>query len=694
MDTLLSFLFTLSALVRFALFSVLPAAVLGALIKLFRLRLSRVAPTTTCAVAGRVKNSAVVAGMIVTAIVALSFFLLYWNRFAGLRSGDGGFTAGTFLLAGIRPYRDYFCPVPPLNILKSAAVLYLFGNLPIMIRAFAVFERVVLSVLLYSWLIRLFRARDAALAALVTVVVSAGDISDPISSYNHYTILLAIACGYVASFTLDRDRSECALVLFAWLSGVFAFLCLATKQTIGIGITLAVPVVVAACLLQFEGVRKAAIFIAGYAVGWAIPAIALMAWLAQLSILREFFQQVFVHAPAAKASHLGDFLIRAVRIMNNFQLAALIGFGALLLSWRTLCKSGAKNETRSDSVAAVVPVLLIGVISIAVAAFDFRRLQILTIDFAQFASALLLICYFFLYLHGDLSRRRLLVLGAISVSTAFALQRFLQAELISKSSIYFTFFTTGLLLVHYVYRYLRRSLSRRQSQLCLAATVSFVVAFMLSLSWPAFEAMVIPGLGLLIAAILDDTNGWRKAVVYTICGVLLFGQTRAKLQMPFGFAGWSEPAVETATARSELAEMKGFVLPESTVRFIDTTVRIIREHSSPQDTIFTYPELGLFYGISGRRFPTFSGSHNLDVVPDELAKADAGRVLRGRPAVLIYGRQSEQFLRAEEELWRKGGRSGEREIIAAVERLAEEYHLVATFNLPPYNRKVSVYVRP
>ena len=52
----------------------------------------------------------------VTALVTLCFFLLFWNRFLGLRSGDGGFTGGVYFLEGILPYRDYYCPVPPLFV--------------------------------------------------------------------------------------------------------------------------------------------------------------------------------------------------------------------------------------------------------------------------------------------------------------------------------------------------------------------------------------------------------------------------------------------------------------------------------------------------------------------------------------------------------------------------------------------------
>ena len=57
-------------------------------------------------------------------------------------------------------------------------------------------------------------------------------------------------------------------------------------------------------------------------------------------------------------------------------------------------------------------------------------------------------------------------------------------------------------------------------------------------------------------------------------------------------------------------------LPESTVKMLDGTARIVREHSSPSDKIFVYPELGIFYSINHRMYPTVSGSHNIDVIND------------------------------------------------------------------------------
>ena len=597
------------------------------------------------------RTATTIAGAMVTVLVTFFFLMLFWNRFLGLRSGDGGFSGGVFLLKGILPYRDFYCPTPPLFLFRSAAVLSIFGKLPIALRAFGVLERVILSLLLYGWLVRFFRVKDAVLAALVTIVVSTGDVADPVSSYNHFTIMLAIASGLAASYALDQGRKTRAVVTIGCSAGVLSLLCLASKQTIGLGVTFAIPVVVGLCLMRLEGVHKAARFLAGFAAGWLFASGVLVCWMTHVGILHAFLTQNFIAGPAAKASHPADFVVRTVMTLNDLWWAAMSGIVILSICWRPLRRS----ETEEKQIA------------------DVNSLKGVLLAFV-------------------------LGLGTIVASSIVLLPwdtppfQVFQPELPAKPTIYASLIGSALLLCYYSWRFLSGNLSRRQSQFALFASIAFTVAFMTSLSFPAFEAMTIPGLALILAVLLNDFEGWRRFALYAVCVVLLFSQTQAKERMPFGFADWLEPPVKDAIMASSLPELRGFLLPPTTVDFVDSTIRIVREHSNEKDTIFVYPELGFFYGATGRRPATFSASHNIDTVPDAFARQEAERLLRARPAVLIYAPLSEQFLRREEDHWRNGKPSGQRDLIAAVETLAREYRLARTFKV--FGHPVDVFVRP
>ena len=592
-------------------------------------------------------------GLLLVLVVTLGFFLLYWNRFAGIRSGLGGYGGGSALLQGLRPYRDYFTAATPLYILTCGAALRIFGNAIAVTRAFGVFERLVIATLIYSWLSRFFAARHALVATIVTMIVSSGDISDPISSYNHETIMWAIGSGFAASFALDDGSSTRTAGVAAIASGFLAGLSFATKQTMGLGATVFIPAVVSLCLLRLAGIRKAATFLLCFVAGWGVSAGLLLLWLNSLHILREFFTDVFLKGPAAKGGSATVFLRRDLSLAHALWLAASLGLIGVPLLWKAFRRTGVAGW--SPGPGSYRSIFEAGLLCAAAVAT-----------------------------------------GAIASYAGVPIAPYLNIphlDGLAKPAIFLDVFATLALLACYSFLWLRGTLSGREAQFFLLVTVSFVMAFMVSLSYPVFEAMLLPGLGFLTAAALDGLRGRRVALVYLACGSLLVAQTCLRLDRPFGFEGFDEPAVRTATAESQIPELRGLRLPPEIVEFIDGTARIVAEHTSANDTIFTYPEMGIFYAVTHRRFPTTSGSHNIDVVNDSFASEEAERLLAGRPAVLIYYRESEADLRSEEMLWRGGHRMGQRDIIAAMETLAAQYDLVRTFKLPPSDRLVSVYAR-
>lgn len=584
-------------------------------------------------------------GLLLSLAVTLGYFLLFWNRFAGIRSGVGCYGGGSAFLQGLMPYRDYFTASTPLYVLTCGTALQIFGNTIAVAHAFGVFERLVIAGLVYTWLSRFVAVRHALLAAIITMVASATDTADPIASYNHETLMWAIASGLAASFALDVDSSPSRVGKAALLAGFLAALSFATKQTMGLGATVFIPAAVSLCLLRLGGFRKALAFFLLFVAGWAVCAGALLFWLSRLGVIHEFLTDVFSKGPAAKAASPLDFLWRDLLIARFNWLSVVLGIAALPLSWSVLRHSGAsRRDTRPDSWPSL---LLIGLNCAA----------------------------------------------AVGLGALGSYSGHVGSNWLSRPAIYFTLFSTFALLANYAWLWLRGTLSPREAQFCLLATVSFVMAFMVSLSFPIFEAMLLPGVGFLTAAALDGFKGWRLTLTYALCGLLLITLTWVKLDLPFGFDGFNEPPVRNATAVSEIPELKGLRLPAGTVNFIDGTARIVAAHSGPKDTIFTYPEMGIFYIVTHRNFPTATGSHNMDVVNDSFARHEAARLLAARPAVLIYCRQGEKYLRNSELVWRSGRLSGQRAIVAAMEALTSEYDLAATFKVPPDGRIVSVYVR-
>ena len=283
-------------------------------------------------------------GAFVTAALTLIFFSFYWNRFIGIRSGTGAFGGASAMLQGIYPYRDYFTAATPLNAVKSWLVLLLFGDTLTVLRAFDVLERTALGLLVYFWLVRLFRARDAAVAAIVT------DHCLRLRLFRWHqflqsrpAIILAVASGFAGTLILGKRLPSWAFVIAAVVSGLLSSLSFDTKQTIGLGATFAIPFVVTLCVLRLEGWRRSVLFLGLFAAGWAAGAGLLLLWLGSMHILPEFFQQVFVKGPSAKAASPFVFVTRFVKVTLVAWWAVVPAVIALVLTMRLVLKGNA-NE--------------------------------------------------------------------------------------------------------------------------------------------------------------------------------------------------------------------------------------------------------------------------------------------------------------------------------------------------------------
>ena len=577
------------------------------------------------------------------------FFFSFFNRFAGLRSGDGEFTTGMALLHGRLPYRDYFSATPPLNTLKSALLLRLFGPFLIVNRTAGVAERLLIAVLLFKWLCRLFPARFAFTASLVTIIVSAGDIVDPVASYNHDAILWAILSGFAASHVLDERRGA-RLMVWSALAGLCAGLCLVTKQTVGFGAVVGVPVVMAILLSNCKRIAQVWIWLSLFVAGCAVPSLALGVWLHHLHLLRVFLDMAFLKGPAAKGGHPGAFLAREMIVAQSNWFFVLLALLAVTFTWRAVLRSQRTNAGHEKDRSA------------ALTSMDIRRFGV---GFgAVIASAELL--------------------QFVGIGTIHNL---------SKSVVYLVLILAGVLFVAYAVACTRAVLSRKQQQFALFAAVSLFIAFFLSLSWPAFEAMSLPGFGLVAAATMEGLQPPKRKYVYLVLAGLIFFQVREKLDAPFAFDGLVEAPVRNATEPSKLPALRGLRLSAEMNRFLEATVGTIKRHSGSTDTILTYPEMGLLYELSDRSFPTLSGSHNVDVVNDTFAAEEASRILERKPAVVIFLKLSRQEVVHEDEVWRFGKPSGQHLLVSAVKQLTQGYNIAETFQVGKEGRTIMVFTR-
>ncbi len=589
----------------------------------------------------------VVTGGVLAMVLTAIFFSLFFNRFAGLRSGAGEYVGGFSIVHGSVPFRDYFLTSPPLNQFKSGILLSLFGEKLIVSRAAGLVERSLIALVLYLWLLRFCRPAHAAIAAFATLVISTADFADAIASYNHDSMFLAIISGYLASFVLNRNRSIRFIVWISLSAGIAAGLSFLTKQTIGLGAAVAVPLVVTAIVWRMQTFHRAITWLVAFVAGVALPIGALLIWLARLGSLKMFLVAIFIKGPAAKAQNgRGDFFTRAIHLGTLGPRPMILAICAALIAvWLLIRSERQRLEQKVDGPRwEMAAAAAFGIIAITLGAvFSFRHW------------------------------------GQVHRSWPY-------------NTIFLTLVAVVVLLILGTWQLVKGTLSARQAQVYLMAAVSFNIAFMLSLSYPMFSPMLLPGFGLVLAGAIAGSQRLGRLAVYAIVLLICVDTVRLKLDIPFGF--FVDGPVSTATTRSDQPKLSGILLPPATVRLVDGVVHTVASNTTPTDTIFTYPEMALFYSLTDRRWPTATASHNVDVVNDTMAKEEAARLLARPPKVIIYLPETEQQSRTEESNWRDGHRMGQRDIAAAIETLARSYRLAGIYPTLPENQDVYVYVRP
>ena len=82
-----------------------------------------------------------ISGAAVAMLLTAFFYCTFYNRFLGLRSGDGEFGGGDAFVRGILPFRDYFATSPPFSQFKAGVLLTLFGDKLIVLRTAGLVER-------------------------------------------------------------------------------------------------------------------------------------------------------------------------------------------------------------------------------------------------------------------------------------------------------------------------------------------------------------------------------------------------------------------------------------------------------------------------------------------------------------------------------------------------------------------------
>jgi len=569
---------------------------------------------------------------------------MWWNRYLSPTVGNELFIAQEFAHDRL-PYRDYYYAVPPGFVLWSLAVTAVAGPHLIAFWLIGAIFRVAAMWVLYRWLLRVSQPWSATLAVITVCVTSAGDIADFVGWYNYQPFIWAIFAGFCLSKGLEAKSSR----HHGWvvLAGLLLGLNLLTKQTTGVIVGCVAGAAATYASWKLHGWRRARLDAAELAVMAILPYALALGWLWQHDALAAHFDQVYVKGPSSKGGLVSSLLrpILLTILMHGTRMAALCAIAILSLVgaiWASAQKQAKGMPGLNLPSTLLFLCMLLMALFVGSWDFDSRFPMIVAIYTGMIG------CLWVTFQAWQEAQR--------TPATAALMHR-------------------GLL-----------------------GAIGFSASFAMSMSWPAFEPMLLPALAVCLALAFElplpeAPRHQLRAVLFVTCLLLIVVGSWRKQHWPCTWGEWIEPPVFTATEEPETAGLEGFRLSPYTANFYDRVTQAIRAHSNADDHIFIYPHMPMLYGLADRRPTPFCPMHWMDVCPDYIAIEDARRILAEPPRVIVAMEFDDAIYEQGEILFRDGKRSGQRELVAAINQLLPRYVVVESFKAPGTNLPIKVWVR-
>jgi len=579
-----------------------------------------------------------VAVAIAATLAAVQFLAPWWNRHLGL-SLDGYMPwFGHRILHGEMPYRDFFLHLPPLHPLAEALLEATAGKSIFAGRVVGAIVHVLLAVVLALWLSRSFRPWLSIFASVAALTVATSDGVEILDLYNPYAALAALASGYFACLGMSSGSARSRF--WSGLSGVSAGLAFWTKQTVGLGATVAVPVALALLTLrdpEFRGRGRR--LAAGFALGWLVVAVPIVIWLFANEAFEPFIRQVFSDAAGSKGS--------------PFLLLRRPWSGPLDMP----------NELRDSGIVAVV----LAITALAVsrnppAAVPSAKRPIPSIVGGWSVASLALL------VGGWIATRMIAIPGGARRELMHGLT---QARWLI---IMFAMYAITLQCVRVAWAALSSEGDTKRRELTVFTLVAGALAVMQALSMGVSGQLTMPALGLVTClSVAGCVSRFRKAWLaspFVILNAVAIVAPVALLHWePYRFAGWVEFGRHTARARSELRELQGLELSSRTVKTVDGIVEALKKASDPGEPIFTYSVYPIFYWLADRPAASFASLQWPDVTPDRIVDRDMRTLLENPPVAIVWQHLTPFLLSDNEAYYRGGKESAVRRMNAALSEL-------------------------
>jgi hypothetical protein len=575
------------------------------------------------------------------------------------------------------PYRDFTLMLPPLYTVSTWVVHHLIGDNLLQLRLIGLGVVVLLFLILQDILSIFFARWAAAFASAIAVIYYQSGVAFIGYDFTQFlTLYLLVGLWGLQRYLLNR-RTPPRAACYLFASGfAFALAVLTKHSNAAVGLVI---MGLAFTLVEFrlEPIRAALRQWLTFAVGVATPFAVTAITLAYFDAFEPFIRNTGSDALAVKGGlnvvlfgwirsffdlryfALSGAVAVALILMSALIVALAIGTDVVQSAWRSDFLSGQPatpdprkpSKYRNASTLAETP----------------WPVQTIT------AAGLVLLCVtlFTLWLAQTPPLKPW-------IETGTRLRPLLPALSVG---IYFI----GAAVSGYILLF-----SKRQA----AAPWFFLFSFGLALifgngtsSVSLSELSLFVGLAILIAGLLtlgsSSIAGQVPTLFLAIC--LCLSLAADKFAMPYGWWLLKTAPVQKTDCPPAPPLLNGLCFGPGELDKINSIVEQIKAHSTVGEPIYVYPHMPMFTLLSDRRPYANAVMSWYDFMGDREASGIAASLMSSPPAVIVVAKLPQTVMSDHEKYFRAGNRSGQRDILEAIEALNASGRLKKVLNVDHLN---------
>ena len=576
------------------------------------------------------------------------YLLLIYNKYLPVQ--EGWFSEyGALMNSGKLPYKDFYFFTQPISLLIAQLITSLSHKM-IWFRVYGLIERLLMTAVLFCLLSGFFSPIACLAGTISTLVFFSCYLSDAFFTYLCTCLLFYL----LALWFIQKGGRHAWQSRYLYLAGIMGSLSFFSKQSNGLFTTLGLGFIL---VLTTDQKNQCFKNLMSFGIGWILGAIPFLVWIISKGFLRSYIADVFFGAVASKGSILHVLFGFYARLFDPICLYALFYF-IVPFSW------------------------LIYRRKISFTAISYPNSRLLIYFSASMYIIAVAVPLIFLeeiynpyvYIGGSLSKLCLISLSTYALTIAFI------AILISRFSSRW------------------KILCDQNLNLIILVLGSWFWIYATGLSYMVEDQSMLPGFAVITAFSCDrfrmgaSYNG--RLIVLFLTFLIVCSFASQKYAKAYFWVGWLDRTLHTDQA-SVIKELKGYELDPEACKIYDDIIYKIRANVGENELVYTFPFMPMFNYLTDHPQPTFAPVHYWDVCPDNIAIEDAKLLAKMRPKLIINMVMPEKIWKTNEDAFRGGHRSGQREIQRVIDQLSQssDYKLIGSYKTLVYEYPICVWLR-